>query len=35
MADRHPWESMQKYLKYFTIEEFFLGFTYIAVGEAI
>ena len=34
IAHRHPWESMQKYLKNVTMEEFFLGFTYIAMGEA-
>lgn len=34
LTDRHPWESMRKYLKNVTMEEFFLGFTYIAVGEA-
>ncbi len=34
LAERHPWESMEKYLKNVTVEDFFLGFTYIASGEA-
>lgn len=33
LAERHPWESMEKYLKNVTVEDFFLGFTYIASGE--
>lgn len=33
MAGRHPWESMQKYLKNVTVSERFLGFAYIATGE--
>jgi demethylmenaquinone methyltransferase/2-methoxy-6-polyprenyl-1,4-benzoquinol methylase len=28
----HPWESMEKYLKHFTLSEFFFGFTYVAAG---
>lgn len=33
MAGRHPWESMQKYLRNVTLTELFLGFAYIAWGE--
>ncbi len=33
MAGRHPWESMQKYLRNVTMKEVFLGFAYIAWGE--
>lgn len=33
LADRHPWESIDKYLRNTTMQEFFLGFTYIASGE--
>lgn len=34
LADRHPWESIEKHLKNTAVENFFLGFTYIASGEA-
>lgn len=33
MASRHPWESMNKYLKNPTMRELYGGFTYITVGE--
>ena len=33
MAGRHPWDSMQKYLRNVTLTELFLGFAYIASGE--
>lgn len=33
LADRHPWKSIEKYLRNTTMQEFFLGFTYIASGE--
>ncbi len=33
LTERHPWESMAKYLKNVTVEEFYFGFAYIAVGE--
>lgn len=32
LADRHPWESIEKYLRETTMEEYFLGFTYVASG---
>lgn len=34
LTDRHPWESMRKYLKNVAVEDVYLGFAYIAVGEA-
>ncbi|MCA9125063.1 MAG: class I SAM-dependent methyltransferase [Planctomycetales bacterium] len=34
LSDRHPWESIAKYLDKATVQEYFLGFTYIAAGEA-
>lgn len=33
LADRHPWESIEKYLRQTTMQEYFLGFTYIASGD--
>lgn len=33
LASRHPWESMNKYLKNVSLAEFYLGFVYIASGE--
>jgi demethylmenaquinone methyltransferase/2-methoxy-6-polyprenyl-1,4-benzoquinol methylase len=33
LADRHPWESIEKHLHSATMREFFLGFTYIVSGE--
>lgn len=33
MATRHPWESINKYLKNTSFTELLLGFAYIAVGE--
>jgi len=33
MSVRHPWESIEKYLKKFVMEEFYMGFVYIASGE--
>lgn len=32
LADRHPWESMQKYLKDVSMDELYMGFAYIASG---
>jgi ubiquinone/menaquinone biosynthesis C-methylase UbiE len=32
MVGRHPWESMQKYLRNVTVTELYLGFAYIAWG---
>ncbi len=34
MADRRPWESMQRYLEDVTVAEFYLGSAYIANGGA-
>lgn len=31
---RHPWESIEKYLTETSFTEFYMGFTYISVGEA-
>lgn len=33
LSVRHPWESFQKYLKKFFMQEFYMGFVYIASGE--
>ena len=33
MASRHPWESIDKYLKDIRISELYGGFAYIAVGQ--
>ncbi len=33
LAERHPWESVSRYLARFSLEEFYFDFTYIAVGE--
>jgi demethylmenaquinone methyltransferase/2-methoxy-6-polyprenyl-1,4-benzoquinol methylase len=33
MANRHPWESMQKYLQNVEMSEYWGGMIYIAVGE--
>jgi len=33
VAKRHPWESMDKYLKNTSLTELYGGFAYIAVGE--
>jgi len=33
MADRHPWESIERYLPHFRMTEYYGGFIYIAVGE--
>ncbi|HAG83312.1 MAG TPA: methyltransferase type 11 [Cyanobacteria bacterium UBA12227] len=33
MATRHPWESINKYLKNPCTIELFMGFVYIAIGE--
>jgi ubiquinone/menaquinone biosynthesis C-methylase UbiE len=33
LADRHPWESIQKYLRNVSMKEFYSGFVYIAAGE--
>ncbi len=33
LSARHPWESVQKYLKKFSMKEFYMGFVYIASGE--
>jgi len=32
LSDRHPWESIAKYLDEATMREYFLGFTYVAAG---
>jgi hypothetical protein len=33
LADRHPWESMRRYLPRFGMEDYYFGYTYIAWGE--
>jgi len=33
LSVRHPWESVRKYLKKFSMQEFYMGFVYIASGE--
>lgn len=33
LAERHPWESIKKWLGNLSMTEFYFGFTYIAVGE--
>lgn len=33
LAERHPWESILKYLKNTTVSELYRGFAYIASGE--
>ncbi len=33
MANRHPWESMNKYLEDVSMNESYLGMVYVAVGE--
>ncbi len=33
LAERHPWEAIEKYLGNVTIIELYFGFAYIAVGE--
>lgn len=33
LSDRHPWESIAKYLVEPTMQEYFLGFTYVAFGK--
>ena len=34
MAERHPWESLQRYLADFELRQLYLGFSYLAVGRA-
>lgn len=33
LESRHPWESINKYLKNTSLAEFYMGFVYIATGE--
>jgi len=33
LAERHPWESIEKYLGNVSITELYFGFSYIAAGE--
>lgn len=33
MAERHPWESINKYLRNTSMTELYMGFVYIAEGE--
>ncbi len=35
LAERHPWESVARHLPGATVTEFFHGFVYLAVGEAL
>ena len=34
LAERHPWESIARHLTQPTMEEFFLGFVYLATGRS-
>lgn len=34
MAERHPWESLERYAERFELEELYGGFSYLARGEA-
>lgn len=34
IADRHPWESIRRYLKEIEFTEYYLGALYLSVGEA-
>lgn len=33
LADRHPWESIERYMNKVLYKEFFMGFAYISAGE--
>lgn len=33
LAERHPWESLERYFPQTTFHEFYFGYTYIAVGR--
>jgi len=33
LAERHPWESLERYSGSFQLEELYWGFTYLAVGQ--
>ncbi len=33
LAERHPWESIERYLKNSTLMEFYGGFAYLSTGE--
>jgi ubiquinone/menaquinone biosynthesis C-methylase UbiE len=33
LAERHPWESVSRYLSYFTLRQLYFGFVYIAAGK--
>jgi demethylmenaquinone methyltransferase/2-methoxy-6-polyprenyl-1,4-benzoquinol methylase len=35
LTDRHPWESIRKYLRNVVVEEVYWGFSYIAWGQAL
>lgn len=34
LADRHPWEAIEKYFQINYFQEFYFGFSYLSVGEA-
>ncbi len=34
LADRHPWESLERHLSGFGMEEHYFGYTYVAWGQA-
>lgn len=34
-SNRHPWDSIRKYLSNTIYKEYYFGFTYLAVGEAL
>lgn len=35
LAERHPWESINKYLRNTSMTELYMGFVYIAAGKSI
>lgn len=35
LAERHPWESLERYFSLNLHEEYYFGFVYLSVGEAV
>ena len=35
LADRHPWESIDQYLNKKDFHEFYFGYSYLSVGDAM
>ncbi len=33
LADRHPWESLERCSQSFWVQELYFGFAYVAVGQ--